>query len=120
MNDWWTPKDSDEYNKRAELLIEQYSNYTVHGKNVNGKLCAGENIADLGGVKLAHIGFQRFYEKHKDQMAEVEGFTPEQRFFLVWATIWRNNIRKEMALQRLIMDRKLTFTNFLMSHASRE
>jgi Peptidase family M13 len=58
---------------------------------------------DSGGVKLAYVGFQAFM-KERGRPEDIDGFTPEQRFFLAWATIWRNNIRKEMALQRLVID----------------
>jgi putative endopeptidase len=60
-------------------------------------------VADLGGVKLAFIGFQEFMAKHGRPEA-MDSFTPEQRFFLSWASVWRHNIRPEMALKRLVMD----------------
>jgi putative endopeptidase len=105
LNDWWTDEDSAEYMRRAALLVEQFAEYKVFGVPVNGELCLGENVADLGGVKLAYIGLQRFMELH-GRPKDVDGFTPEQRFFLGWATVWRNNIRKENALKRIVMDRK--------------
>jgi putative endopeptidase len=91
--------------RRAKLLVKQYAEYEVFGAHVNGELCLGENVADLGGVKLAYIGLQRFMKVH-GRPADLDGFTPEQRFFLGWATVWRNNIRKENALKRIVMDRE--------------
>lgn len=74
---------------------------------MQGELCLGENIADLGGVKLSHIGFQRFMKEHANAIPkEMDGLTMEQRFFCAWATIWRNVIRKEAALKRVVEDRK--------------
>ncbi|CAN8063174.1 unnamed protein product [Agarophyton chilense] len=101
--DWWTYEDAEEYERRAANMEKLCSDYQIFGKNLNGKLCLGENIADYGGVKLSFAGLKKFMEKH-DRLADVDGFTPEQRFFLGWATIWRNNIREENALQRIIMD----------------
>jgi predicted metalloendopeptidase len=67
--------------------------------HVNGKLTEGENIADLGGVKIAYVALEKALQrKPADQRAEkIDGFTPEQRFFLSFAQIWRNNIRPEYA-----------------------
>lgn len=84
-------------------MVKLCGDYKVFGKNLNGNLCLGENIADYGGVKLAYKGLQTFMGMH-GRLAEVDGFTPEQRFFLGWASVWRNNIREENALQRIIMD----------------
>lgn len=105
MNDWWTDQDSEEYKRRSEKMVQQYSEYKVFGVPLNGELCLGENVADLGGVKLAYVGLQKFMAEH-GRPDDIDGFSPEQRFFLGWATVWRNNIRKENALQRVVMDRK--------------
>lgn len=101
--DWWTEDDAAEYERRAENMVKLCDEFTVFGKNLNGKLCLGENIADYGGVKLSYKGLKHFQEKH-GPLPTVDGFTPEQRFFLGWASVWRNNIREENALQRVIMD----------------
>lgn len=101
--DWWTEEDANEYERRAANMEKLCSEYKVFGKNLNGKLCLGENIADYGGVKLAYRGLKEFQKKH-GEAPSVDGFTPEQRFFLGWASVWRNNIREENALQRIIMD----------------
>lgn len=101
--DWWTKEDATEYERRAANMEKLCSDYKFFDKNLNGKLCLGENIADYGGVKLSFAGLKAFMDKH-GRLPDMDGFTPEQRFFLGWATIWRNNIREENALQRIIMD----------------
>ncbi|KAI0566263.1 Neprilysin metalloprotease (M13) [Gracilaria domingensis] len=101
--DWWTREDAEEYERRAANMEKLCSDYKIFDKNLNGKLCLGENIADYGGVKLAFAGLNTFMEKH-GRLPDMDGFTPEQRFFLGWAAVWRNNIREENALQRIIMD----------------
>ncbi len=105
--DWWTELDAERFAERAKVIVDQFNGYKVHGKSVNGELTQGENIADLGGVKIAYIGLQAWLEKHnnpKDASATGGKFTMDQEFFLSWAQIWRNNIRKENALMRLIND----------------
>ncbi|XXQ37494.1 Peptidase M13 N-terminal domain-containing protein [Plasmodiophora brassicae] len=105
LTDWWTPSDADAFKARADVIIKQFDSYTVEGKPVNGKLTQGENIADLGGLKIAHAALDQFLRDHSDVNGSViDGFTPHQRFFLSWAQIWRNVIRPEAALQRLITD----------------
>lgn len=95
LSTWWTDEDSAEYNRRTDLLVEQYNAYVVHGQHVNGKLCLGENVADLGGVRLAYDALQVFMKMHgRDAVPTVGDFNAEQVFFLGWSTIWRNNIRK--------------------------
>lgn len=84
-------------------MVTLCNEYKVFGKNLNGNLCLGENIADYGGVKLSYRGLKAFMEKHGD-LPKVGGFSAEQRFFLGWASVWRNNIREANALQRIIMD----------------
>lgn len=101
--DWWTNKDAEEYVRRAEKMVKLCNNFEVHGKPLNGKMCLGENIADFGGVRIAYEGLQKYQMKH-GKLPEIDGFTAEQRFFLGWASIWRNNITKENALKRIIMD----------------
>lgn len=84
-------------------MVKLCDEYTIYGKNLNGKLCLGENVADNGGVKLSYLGLQAFQEKH-GKLTAVDGYTAEQRFFLGWAVVWRNNIREENALQRIVTD----------------
>lgn len=103
LSDWWTKNDSEKYEKRAANMVKLCDESTIFGKNLNGKLCLGENIADYGGVKLSYQGLRSHMEEH-GRPEDIDGFTPEQRFFLGWASIWRNNIREENALQRIVTD----------------
>jgi len=102
MNDWWTQEDADRYTLKANIIRDQFSEYVIEGEKVNGELTLGENIADLGGMTIAFHALQEAL-KNK-QVDKIDGYTQNQRFFLSWAKVWRNNIRKEEALNRLIMD----------------
>ena len=102
LADWWTEDDAEEYEKRVEVMVDQANKYEVYGQFVQGKLTSGENIADLGGLRLA----LRALKAESTYSAEtlVDGFTPVQRFFLSWAQCWRQNITKERSLQLLTID----------------
>jgi len=102
MVDWWTKDDADEYEKRVEVMVEQANAYEVHGQNVQGKLTCGENIADLGGLRLSLRALMS--QKGFDKKSSIHGFTPVQRFFLGWANCWRQNVTQERALQLLTLD----------------
>ena len=94
LTDWWTEDDAVKFRERADKLVEQYNGYKVFDDlNVNGELTLGENIADLGGLIIAYYGLQKALEG-KDR-APIDGFTPEQRFFLSHTQIWRGNMRPE-------------------------
>ena len=94
LNDWWTAEDADRFNQRAQVMVDFFNNIEVlPGLHANGSLTLGENIADHGGLK---ISFQAFQEATKDApLPVVDGFTPEQRFFLSYAYVWACNIRDE-------------------------
>jgi len=91
LKDWWTEADAAEFTKRAQVMVDFFSNIEVTpGVYGNGSLTQGENIADHGGLKVA---FQAFQNATKDNpLPEKDGFTPEQRFFLAYATVWGQNI----------------------------
>jgi putative endopeptidase len=103
LKDWWTKADSDEFNKRAAVLAEQYDGFSVgDGEHVNGKLTLGENIADLGGILVA---FQAWKNSLGGKpVPKIDGFTGEQRFFLGFSQIWRGNIRQKELLRRVKED----------------
>jgi len=103
LRSWWTSADRKAFEKRAKALIRQYDQYEIDGKHVKGKLTLGENIADLGGVLIAYDAMQKMLAE-SGKTTKVDGFTPEQRFFLSQARIWRTNIRPELALQFLVSD----------------
>jgi putative endopeptidase len=95
LSGWWTDADTKEFDRRAEVVEKQFDGYvaidTVH---VNGKLTLGENIADLGGLLIAHGAYRRSLEG-KPEPAPIDGLTGDQRFFLAWAQIWRAKSRPE-------------------------
>lgn len=102
LNDWWAEADAKEFTKRATKLVDQYSGYEgLPGMKVNGKLTLGENIADLGGLSIAYEALQRALAKDPSKRKLIDGFTPEQRFFLSAAQVWRANIRDESMKQSL-------------------
>lgn len=84
MRDWWQPEDAKNFEERAACVIRQFDSYKVENLSVNGKLVAGESIADLGGLGIAYDAFQNTL-KGKPRPENVDGLTPEQRFFLGYA-----------------------------------
>ncbi|KAL1523279.1 hypothetical protein AB1Y20_018229 [Prymnesium parvum] len=104
LNDWWEPADAAEYERRAAVQVEQASKFKVHDKELNGKLTCGENIADLGGLKLSYSALLAKLEKQQAPPALINGLTPKQRFFLSWAQVWRENTTKERSLQLVTID----------------
>jgi putative endopeptidase len=86
--------------------VAQYAAYEpLPGLKINGELTQGENIADIGGLKLAYTALQKALAKNPQAAQQkIDGFTPEQRFFLGWAQIWRNNQREEDLKLRLNTD----------------
>lgn len=104
LNDWWTAEDEEKFNARTRILVEQANNYVVIDTfTINGELTLGENIADLGGLTIAFEALKMAMEKNPPK-SNIDGFTPEQRFFLSWAQVWRSNIRRENQLLRLKTD----------------
>lgn len=103
LKDWWSKEDLDKFNARAGKVDQQYSSYSVlDNLNVNGKLTMGENIADIGGLNIAYTALQKALKKKNPGL--IAGFTPEQRFFLAWAQIWRINMRDEAQNQQILTD----------------
>jgi putative endopeptidase len=94
LKSWWTDADAKRFNERAERVAAQYDAYEVlPGLDLNGHQTLGENIADIGGLRLAYVAF-KMATKNK-QLASRDGFTPEQRFFIAFAQSWRTNQRPE-------------------------
>ena len=84
LRDWWTKQDADEFSKRAACVADQYAQYTVVDDiKINSKLTLGEDLADLGGTIIAYLAWKRVTAKQ--QLAPVDGFTPDQRFFIGFA-----------------------------------
>jgi len=106
LRDWWSPQSAAEFKKRSQAIVQQYNEYEpLPGLHVNGELTQGENIADLGGIKLAYAALQKALDKNPGAREQkIDGFTPEQRFFLSFAAIWKSKQRDEDLKLRLNTD----------------
>lgn len=93
--DWWTEEDMTKFTSLGGALADQYSALEpLPGTHVDGKFTLGENIGDLGGINAAYDGLQ-LYLKENGNPGLIDGYTPEQRLFISWATIWRSKMRDE-------------------------
>jgi putative endopeptidase len=102
MKDWWTKDDETKYNTLADKIVEQFNEYTIEKSHINGKLTLGENIADLGGLTIAYYALEKSLEGKEKKI--IDGFTPEQRFFISWAQVWRLNQSPEMVALQINID----------------
>lgn len=103
LRNWWTKEDRDKFNAKTSLLEAQFNEYKVLDTiAVNGKYTMGENIGDLGGLNAAYEAFKMTRQGQSDE--KIDGFTPDQRFFLSWAQVWRGNILPETAAQMIKTD----------------
>lgn len=92
MLNWWTDEDAAKFNAKAQVLVNQFDSVqVVPGLMANGKLTLGENIGDHGGLSIAYTAMENAISKHRPGL--IDGFTPEQRFYLSYAIIWAQNIR---------------------------
>jgi predicted metalloendopeptidase len=105
LNEWWTEEDIKRFTEKAKKVVELYSSQEVFpGVHINGELTLGENIADLGGVSIAFEAFQRHKARNPSLSSEIEGMSPEQRFFISYAQIWRANVRDQEARRLITID----------------
>jgi putative endopeptidase len=103
LKNWWTEEDRAKFNEKTKALGDQFSAYTVVDTiHVLGKLTMGENIGDLGGLNAAYTAFKMTKQGQGNE--KIDGFTPDQRFFLSWAQVWRGNILPETAAQLIKTD----------------
>jgi len=101
LKSWWTDEDKKLFEAKTKVLVDQFNGYFVSDSlHVNGELTLGENIADIGGLTIAYEAYQMRLKKNPGKT--INGYTPEQRFFIGFAQIWKNNIRPE-ALRNLIL-----------------
>jgi putative endopeptidase len=103
LKSWWTPADRQAFEQRAQALEQQYSGYELAGRHLDGKLTLGENIADLGGLLIAFDALE-----HKlaelGRRDDIDGFSPEQRFFISYAHTEAATTRPELLLQQIVAD----------------
>lgn len=103
FNNWWTEADQEKFDVSTSALAEQYSAYeVVPGANVNGELTLGENIADFGGLTVAYYAYLKSLEGKETK--EIAGYTPEQRFFISFAQIWKGNATEEFLRSQVATD----------------
>jgi putative endopeptidase len=103
LRQWFTTADMKSFKDRTSMVAKQFDNYTIlDSLHINGNLTLGENIADFGGLTIAYAALEKDLQGKPRTL--VDGFTPEQRFFLAWAQVWRNNTRPENARMRLTVD----------------
>ena len=104
LNNWWTKEDKAKFDAAANALVAQFESYEpVPGVFVNGRFTLGENIGDLGGSSVA-FDAMKMYLKDKGNPGKIDGFTPEQRFFLSWATIWRTKTTDAFVVNQVKTD----------------
>ncbi len=103
LNDWWVKEDEEKFTKKAQLMIDQFDNYVVlDSMHVNGKATVGENIADLGGLVIGLDAFKKTQQYTEGKL--VNGYTPEQRFWLGYAYSWLGHKRDEALAQQIMVD----------------
>jgi len=97
LTDWWTPEDSKLFDERTKVLADQFSSFVViDSVHADGKLSLGENIADFGGLNISYHAFKMANKETQ----KIDGFTPDQRFYLAYAHVWAQNIRDKEILRR--------------------
>ncbi len=107
LHDWWTEQDGKEFETRASCVADEYSNFiAVDDKKLNGKLTLGENTADNGGARIALAALERLIAEDKTGKAaqKIDGYTPEQRFFLGFGRVWCEKRRPEFSRARVLTD----------------
>jgi len=103
LKSWWTDEDRKLFEAKTKLLVEQYNSYKVlDSLTINGELTLGENIADFGGLTIAYDAFKIYLKSHPTK--NIDGFTPEQRFFLGFAQVWKSKSRPESVRQLILTD----------------
>ena len=103
FNDWWQPQDAENFERQAKVLVDWFNGIRVLDNPEtygNGELTLGENIADNGGLHMSYRAMEIAKEKGQVNSKEMDGFTPEQRFFIAYATVWAGNITNEQILNQ--------------------
>ena len=103
MVDWWTAKDSESFKSLTDILVNQFDSIEVaEGVHANGRYTLGENIADQGGLRVAYTAFKKTEQGQGNK--QIDGFTPDQRFYLAYANVWAGNITEQEVLRRTKTD----------------
>ncbi len=103
LENWWTEEDASLFTEKVQILVDQFNQFEIlDSLHVDGQLCLGENIADLGGLSVSYTAMQKALAGTTPK--KIEGFTAEQRFFLSYAQVWRQNIRDKELMKRLKED----------------
>ncbi len=104
LSSWWTPEDSANFVSRTQILVDQFNQFPVSDSlNADGAFTLGENIADLGGLNIAYAAYLNAI-KDKGDISEIDGLNDKQRFYLGYANIWAQNIRKKEMIRRTKTD----------------
>jgi putative endopeptidase len=108
LNDWWTAEDAAAYRARADRVVALYERYEpLPGQRINGRLTLGENLSDVGGIQIAFEGLKVALERQRQAgkpAPAIDGATPEQRFFMANALVWRGKYRSEAMINQLRTD----------------
>ncbi|MGC2472980.1 MAG: M13 family metallopeptidase [Candidatus Sulfotelmatobacter sp.] len=107
FHDWWTKQDGEEFEKRVSCVADEYSNFVaVDDLKLNGRLTLGENTADNGGARIALMALEHVIadDKSGKESQKIDGYTPQQRFFLGFGRVWCEKRRPEVARMRVLTD----------------
>ncbi|RLD89857.1 MAG: M13 family peptidase [Bacteroidetes bacterium] len=103
MNEWWTDEDAERFMAKAAILAKQYDDYTMlDSLHINGNLTMGENIADMGGLNISYDAFLMALNGAQPEM--IDGYSADQRFFMAYAQVWRQNVRDKALMRQLKED----------------
>jgi putative endopeptidase len=103
LKDWWKAEDAEKFNEKSKVVVNQYNDFTMFGNiHVNGELTLGENLADIGGIAIAYQAFK--LTKQGQGNDKIDGLTPDQRFFMSFAQVWRIKNREETMRVRMTTD----------------
>lgn len=105
LRNWWTDADAEHFNAQAALLVEQASAFEIlPGRFINGELTVKENMADIGGLTLAHRALMNYLEENPDENVEIDGYTPSQRCFIAYTQLWAEKMTESAAEMQLAQD----------------
>jgi len=104
LNNWWTPKDKAKYQKLINIIRKQYAQYSIENYPINSDLTLGENIADIGGLSLSFKALKTYLKTYPEQNIYINSLTPEKRFFINYAILWKTKSRKEDIIRKLNTD----------------